>query len=71
MAGFEIKYGATKILAPHVNYSVSERLHVTSGLVQRLIGAAVPLIRQLREDQKREVRQLVRMIGLEKVASQI
>ena len=39
--------------------------------VQRLKSAAMPLLFQLREDQKREVRMLARVIGLEKVASQI
>jgi hypothetical protein len=39
--------------------------------VQRLIETATPLILQLREDQKREVRQLVRIIGLQTIASQI
>jgi hypothetical protein len=39
--------------------------------VQQLKSAAMPLLFQLREDQKREVRALARLIGLEKVASQI
>ena len=39
--------------------------------VQQLKSAAMPLLYQLREDQKREVRALARMIGLEKVASMI
>lgn len=39
--------------------------------VQQLKSAAMPLLFQLREDQKREVRQLARIIGLEKVASMI
>ena len=39
--------------------------------VQQLKSAAMPLLFQLREDQKREVRQLARLIGLEKVASLI
>ena len=39
--------------------------------VQQLKSAAMPLLFQLREDQKREVRTLARIIGLEKVASQI
>lgn len=39
--------------------------------VQQLKSAAIPLLFQLREDQKREVRQLARLIGLEKVAAQI
>ena len=39
--------------------------------VQQLKSAAMPLLYQLREDQKREVRALARIIGLEKVAAQI
>lgn len=39
--------------------------------VQQLKSAAMPLLFQLREDQKNEVRQLARVIGLERVASMI
>ena len=39
--------------------------------VEQLKSAAMPLLFQLREDQKREVRQLARLIGLEKVAAMI
>ena len=39
--------------------------------VQQLKSAAMPLLFQLREDQKQEVRSLARIIGLEKVAAQI
>jgi hypothetical protein len=39
--------------------------------VQQLKTAAMPLLVQLREDQKREVRTLARLIGLEKVAAAI
>ena len=39
--------------------------------VQQLKSAAMPLLFQLREDQKREVRSLARLIGLEKVAEAI
>jgi hypothetical protein len=39
--------------------------------VQQLKSAAMPLLFQLREDQKNEVRSLARLIGLEKVAAQI
>jgi hypothetical protein len=39
--------------------------------VHQLKSAAMPLLFQLREDQKREVRTLARIIGLEKVAEQI
>lgn len=46
-------------------------LDVNSAEVQRLIQAAMPLLQQLREDQKREVRTLVRVLGLTTVASYI
>ena len=39
--------------------------------VQQLKSAAMPLLFQLREDQKQEVRTLARLIGLDKVAAQI
>jgi hypothetical protein len=39
--------------------------------VQQLKSAAMPLLFQLREVQKEEVRALARMIGLEKLAAQI
>jgi hypothetical protein len=39
--------------------------------VQQLKSAAMPLLFQLREDQKDEVRRLARIIGLEKVAAAI
>jgi hypothetical protein len=42
-----------------------------SAEVQQLKSAAMPLLFQLREDQKNEVRSLARLIGLEKVAAQI
>jgi hypothetical protein len=46
-------------------------MDVNSTDVQRLVQASAPLIRELREDQKRELRNLVRMIGLSTVASYI
>ncbi len=42
-----------------------------SAEVQQLKSAALPLLFQLREDQKREVRALARLIGLEQVAAAI
>jgi hypothetical protein len=42
-----------------------------SAEVQELKSAAMPLLFQLREDQKNEVRALARIIGLEKVAAAI
>ncbi len=47
------------------------QIDVNSAEVQQLISAAVPLIMRLSEEQKREVRQLARIIGLETVASRI
>jgi len=55
----------------HRHQNVARKIDVNSAEVRRLIEAAMPLILQLSEDQKREVRQLVRIIGLETVASQI
>ncbi len=51
--------------------NTARMIDVRSPEVQRLIEAAMPLIQQLSNDQKREVRQLVRIIGLETVAAQI
>jgi len=55
----------------HRNPTGKVNIDVNSPEVQQLIWASMPLLRQLREDQKREVRRLVRVIGLEQVASQI
>lgn len=46
-------------------------ISLSSAEAQELQTAAAPLLRQLREDQKREVRALARIIGLEAVASRI
>ena len=46
-------------------------IDAASAEVEDLKAAAMPLLAQLREDQKREVRQLARLIGLEAIASQI
>jgi len=51
--------------------NLAPKIHVNSPEVQQLIEAAVPLIQQLREDQKAEIRQLVRMLGLGAIASLI
>ena len=53
------------------HYQKAEKVDVDSPEVQRLIETATPLISNLSADQKREVRQLVRIIGLETVASRI
>jgi hypothetical protein len=47
------------------------QIDVNSPEVQQLISAAVPLIMRLSDEQKQEVRQLARIIGLETVASRI
>ena len=52
-------------------HGVAPQIDVNSPEVQQLISAAVPLIMRLSEEQKREVRQLARIIGLETVASRI
>ncbi len=52
-------------------HSESKRFETNSAEVQRLIAVSVPFIKNLREDQKRDLRELVRMIGLGTVASYI
>jgi hypothetical protein len=59
----------TRQADPHASSSVP--IDPDSAEVQQLKSAAMPLLFQLREDQKREVRALARLIGLEKVAAQI
>lgn len=49
----------------------SATIEADSAEVEQLKAAAMPLLAQLREEQKREVRALARIIGLEAVASQI
>jgi hypothetical protein len=46
-------------------------LDPASSDVQQLKAAAAPLLAQLRDDQKREVRSLARIIGLDAIASRI
>jgi hypothetical protein len=53
------------------NTSGKVNIDVNSPEVQQLVWAAMPLLQRLREDQKREVRRLVRVIGLDQLASQI
>ncbi len=62
------KIHATRQADPH---ATSAPIDPDSDEVQQLKSAAMPLLFQLREDQKREVRSLARLIGLEKVAAQI
>jgi hypothetical protein len=51
--------------------NVTAAIDPDSAEVGQLKSAAMPLLFQLREDQKREVRSLARLIGLEKVAAMI
>jgi hypothetical protein len=62
------KIQATRQADPH---ATGTPIDPDSDEVQQLKSAAMPLLFQLREDQKREVRSLARLIGLEKVAAQI
>jgi hypothetical protein len=62
------KIHATRQADPH---ATGVPIDPDSDEVQQLKSAAMPLLFQLREDQKREVRSLARLIGLEKVAAQI
>ena len=62
------KIHATRQTDPH---ATGAPIDPDSAEVQQLKSAAMPLLFQLREDQKREVRSLARLIGLEKVAAQI
>jgi len=51
--------------------ATAAQLDPDSEEVQQLKSAAMPLLLQLREDQKEEVRKLARIIGLDKVAAAI
>ena len=62
------KIEAARQVNPHAN---AASLDPDSPEVQELKSAAMPLLFQLREDQKDEVRKLARVIGLEKVAAEI
>ncbi|MGH6741688.1 MAG: hypothetical protein ACREDY_22145 [Bradyrhizobium sp.] len=69
---------ALKAVARKINTAKLSNPHATAAQldpdceeVQQLKSAAMPLLFQLREDQKDEVRKLARIIGLEKVASAI
>jgi len=53
------------------NATAAPQIDPDSEEVQQLKSAAMPLLFQLREDQKEEVRKLARIIGLDKVASAI
>jgi hypothetical protein len=62
---------ARKIHAARLGNSGGAALDPASAEVQQLKSVAMPLLSQLREDQKREVRSLARLIGLSAVASAI
>lgn len=62
------KISANKLSNPH---APGVPIDPNCDEVQQLKSAAMPLLFQLREDQKEEVRKLARIIGLEKVAQQI
>jgi ABC-type transporter Mla MlaB component len=62
------KIQANKLSNPQVQ---GVQIDPDSQEVQQLKSAAMPLLFQLRDDQKEEVRKLARLIGLEKVAQQI
>ncbi len=55
----------------HDPNATAAQIDPDSAEVTQLKSAAMPLLFQLREDQKDEVRKLARIIGLEKVASAI
>ena len=55
----------------HDPNATAAQIDPDSAEVAQLKSAAMPLLFQLREDQKDEVRKLARIIGLEKVASAI
>jgi hypothetical protein len=71
--------GALRTVAHKLNAARQANPNVTAATaidpdseeVQQLKSAAMPLLFQLREDQKDEVRKLARIIGLDKVASAI
>jgi len=62
------KIHATRQANPH---ATGAPIDPESAEVQQLKSVAMPLLFQLREDQKREVRSLARIIGLDAVASLI
>ena len=68
LRGIARKIQAARLSNPNANAAT---IDPDSQEVQQLKSAAMPLLFQLREDQKEEVRKLARVIGLEKVASAI
>jgi hypothetical protein len=68
LRGIARKIHATRQHDPN---AAAAQIDPDSAEVSQLKSAAMPLLFQLREDQKDEVRKLARIIGLEKVASAI
>jgi hypothetical protein len=68
LRGIAHKIQAARLSNPNAN---AGSIDPDSAEVQQLKSAAMPLLFQLRDDQKEEVRKLARVIGLEKVASAI
>jgi hypothetical protein len=68
LRGIARKIQAARLSNPNAN---AGSIDPDSAEVQQLKSAAMPLLFQLRDDQKEEVRKLARVIGLEKVASAI
>jgi hypothetical protein len=68
LRGIARKIHATRQHDPNAS---AAQIDPDSPEVSQLKSAAMPLLFQLREDQKDEVRKLARIIGLEKVASAI
>jgi hypothetical protein len=68
LRGIARKIQAARLSNPNANAGT---IDPDSEEVQQLKSAAMPLLFQLREDQKEEVRKLARVIGLERVASAI
>jgi hypothetical protein len=68
LRGIARKIQAARLSNPNAN---AGSIDPDSEEVQQLKSAAMPLLFQLRDDQKEEVRKLARIIGLEKVASAI
>jgi hypothetical protein len=65
--------GKTQFRDQHIKlaHAGKAKIDVNAPEVQKLVWAAMPLLMRMREDQKREVRKLARVIGLDSVASQI
>ncbi len=68
LRGIARKVQAARLSNPNANVG---SIDPDSAEVEQLKSAAMPLLFQLRDDQKEEVRKLARVIGLEKVASAI